>query len=131
MTLERMLDRWKGQAAYDDDEPEVEERVTEFLREGLQQVALKRLDNDLSDLAAFENGEDEPDARIPEWMHPAIVDYALYMWFRDGNLVKQQRAQAYLGRFHEFVNAMPTYKDDEAKKGQADGRWALKNKYSY
>lgn len=131
MTLERMFERWKEQANYDDDDAEVEDRVKEFINEGLNQIALKRLNDDLSDYSELTSDTDEPDARIPAWMHPLAVDYALYMWFRDGNTVKQQRAMAYLSRFQEMLSKMPSYADEQAKAALPDGRWALKNQYNY
>ncbi|MEF9974626.1 MAG: hypothetical protein RSA12_10955 [Clostridia bacterium] len=130
MTLERMFERWKEQSAYDDEDSAVEERIHEFLSEGANELAFKRLDGNLTGLADMANDSDSPDPRIPPWTHPAIVDYALYLWFRDGNPVKQQRAQAYLARFQDVLNRMPTLRDEHAKAAMADGRWTLKNLYA-
>lgn len=125
-----MFERWKEQASYDDDDEEVEDRVYEFLNEGARQIALKRLDGDISDLRDMVNDSDEPDPRIPSWMHPACVTYALYMWFNDGNLAKQQRAQGYYALFASMLARMPSLKVEE-KKREAGGAWLLRNLYSH
>ena len=44
---------------------------------------------------------DEPET--PEWTHRALVDYATWLVYRNGNPQKQQRGMAYLNAFNEVL----------------------------
>lgn len=50
------------------------------------------------------DGNDEP--RIPEEAHGALADYATYRYLTNGNLVKQQRAQAFLRSYFEAMRSI-------------------------
>lgn len=129
MKAERMFERWKQEVGYDDDDGEVEERVFEYLNEGQMQLALKRLDGDVSDLQPIIDGQSEPDPRIPEFIHPAIVTYAVYLWFNAGNLVKQQRGQGYLMLFNTMKAQMLSLRDEEIKRA-GGGVYQFRNLYT-
>lgn len=58
------------------------------------------------------DGDDEP--RIPETAHGALADYATYRYLINGNLVKQQRAQAFLRAYVDAMRRVQPY-------GGADG----------
>lgn len=47
----------------------------------------------------LKSGKDVPD--LPEWTHGAIADYATWMIYRNGNVVKQQRGMTFLSSFNE------------------------------
>lgn len=53
------------------------------------------------DEADLTEGDEEP--RIPLEAHGALADYATYRYLMNGNLVKQQRAQAFLASFLEAM----------------------------
>lgn len=129
MNAERMFERWKQEVGFDDDDGEVEERVYEYLNEGQVQLALKRLDGDVSDLQPITDGQSEPDPRIPEFIHPAIVTYAVYLWFNAGNLVKQQRGQGYLMLFNTMKAQMLSLRDEEIKRA-GGGVYQFRNLYT-
>lgn len=38
---------------------------------------------------------------LPEWLHMAIADYATWLVYRNGNVVKQQRGMTFLSAFTE------------------------------
>lgn len=44
---------------------------------------------------------DEPET--PEWTHRALVDYATWLIYRNGNPQKQSRGMAYLNAFNEII----------------------------
>lgn len=44
---------------------------------------------------------DEP--LLPEWTHRALVDWATWLIYRNGNPQKQQRGMAYRSAFYEVV----------------------------
>lgn len=46
-------------------------------------------------------GTDIP--QLPDWMHRALPDYAAWLVYRNGNLVKQNRGRAYLAAFDELL----------------------------
>lgn len=43
---------------------------------------------------------DQP--QLPEWAHNALVDWATYMIYRNGNGMKQQRGMAYLSSYNSI-----------------------------
>lgn len=42
---------------------------------------------------------DIPD--LPEWLHSALADYATWLVYRNGNVVKQQRGMTFLSAFND------------------------------
>ena len=46
---------------------------------------------------------DTDDPALPEWTHRAIVDYATWLVYRNGNPQKQNRGMAYLSAFNEIL----------------------------
>lgn len=55
---------------------------------------------------------DEPE--LPEWTHRALVDWATWLIYRNGNPQKQQRGMAYRSAFEEIMAKI-------ADEGGADG----------
>lgn len=50
----------------------------------------------------LERDSDEP--MLPEWTHRAIVDWATWLVYRNGNPQKQQRGMAYRSSFDEILS---------------------------
>lgn len=50
----------------------------------------------------LERDADEP--MLPEWTHRAIVDWATWLVYRNGNPQKQQRGMAYRSSFDEILS---------------------------
>ena len=61
------------------------------------------------------DAEDAPE--LPEWMHPAIADYATWLIYRNGNAVKQQRGMTFLSSFNDY----------KRRATLAEGRATFKN----
>lgn len=64
------------------------------------------------DEADMTDSEEEP--KLPEYVHGALADYATYRYLLNGNLNKQQRAQAYLQHFMMAMRSLKPY-------GELDG----------
>lgn len=47
--------------------------------------------------------EDEDEPNLPEWTHRAIVDWATWLVYRNGNPQKQQRGYAFRNSFEEVL----------------------------
>ena len=47
---------------------------------------------------------DEP--ILPEWTHRALVDYATWLIYRNGNPQKQQRGMTYLNNFQQIISTI-------------------------
>ena len=50
----------------------------------------------------LEYDSDEPE--LPEWTHRALVDWATWLVYRNGNPQKQQRGMAYRNSFDEILS---------------------------
>lgn len=50
----------------------------------------------------LEYDTDEPE--LPEWTHRALVDWATWLVYRNGNPQKQQRGMAYRSSFDEILS---------------------------
>ena len=47
--------------------------------------------------------EDDDEPNLPEWTHRAIVDWATWLVYRNGNPQKQQRGYAFRNSFEEVL----------------------------
>ena len=54
-----------------------------------------------TDYPRLEADTDEP--QLPEWTHRALVDWATWLIYRNGNPQKQQRGYAYRSAFEEVL----------------------------
>ncbi len=46
---------------------------------------------------------DQEEPLLPEWMHPALVDWATWLVYRNGNPQKQNRGYPYRAAFDEIL----------------------------
>lgn len=56
------------------------------------------------------NASDTP--TLPEWMHPALADFATYMIYRNGNALKQNRGMAFWQMFQLVLQRARTREDE-------------------
>jgi hypothetical protein len=54
-----------------------------------------------ADYPPLDDEEDEPN--LPRWLHPALVDYATWLVYRNGNSQKQNRGGVFLSNFQEAL----------------------------
>lgn len=71
--------------------------------------------------APMEDAVDEPE--LPEWVHPYLADYATWLLYRNGNISKQNRGQAFLARFEEAMRRLKPFGSDRLG-GQFFGLYA-------
>lgn len=53
---------------------------------------------------------------IPEWAHNAIANYATYLMYRNGNVVKQNRGVPYYQAFLEVLNRLAFENKNKVRK---------------
>lgn len=49
---------------------------------------------------------------LPDWMHPALADYASYMIYRNGNALKQNRGMAFWQMFQLMLQRARSREDE-------------------
>ena len=78
-----------------------EPHINDYVNEGYDLLvsAWAKSHIDVGKYDRLEYNMDEP--VLPGWTHRAIVDYATWLVYRNGNPQKQQRGMAYLNAFNQ------------------------------
>ena len=132
MTLQEIREQVMFQTANDaDDLPDFAPHLDDYINEGYD-IALLTLykvhvdyttvneGDPIPDYAALTNDNDVPD--LPAWLHRALVDYATWLVYRNGNPQRQQRGMAYLDAFNKALGrASRLTAEDMANIGNGDG----------
>jgi hypothetical protein len=96
------FDELKRRAVYQavGDAEEVEELtpyVDQYINEGYGRML------SMAGLAANSLIRDEDEPALPEWMHPAIADFATFLLLRNGNPQRQSRGMQFRAAFEETI----------------------------
>ena len=74
---------------------------------------------------AYDRLEIDPDEpELPEWTHRALVDWATWLIYRNGNPQEQQRGMAYRSAFEQILSQI-------SSEGGADGTDENGNRIRY
>lgn len=88
-----------------DDLGDFKPHITDYINQGydllVEAYAGEHVTADSETYPALVDNSDEPN--LPEYSHRAIVDFATYLIYRNGNIVKQNRGQAYYSAFYEVL----------------------------
>ena len=88
-----------------DDLGDFKPHITDYINQGydllVEAYTGEHVTADSETYPAFVDNSDEPN--LPEYSHRAIVDFATYLIYRNGNIVKQNRGQAYYSAFYEVL----------------------------
>ena len=114
MTLAEIKNQVMFQTNNDvEDLGDYEPHINDYVNEGYDRLMSVWSKNHVPVAAdRLEMDMDEP--ALPEWTHRALVDYATWLVYRNGNPQKQQRGMAYLNGFNEVLAKI-------ADEGGADG----------
>ena len=79
-----------------------EPHINDYVNEGYDRLvsAWDKSHVSIGEYDRLEIDSDEP--LLPEWTHRALVDYATWLIYRNGNPQKQQRGMAYLNAFNQI-----------------------------
>ena len=103
MTLAEIKNQVMFQTNNDaEDLGDYEPHINEYVNEGYDRLvsAWAKSHVSIGEYDRLEMDLDEP--LLPEWTHRAIVDYATWLIYRNGNPQKQQRGMTYLNAFREI-----------------------------
>ncbi len=88
-----------------DDLGDFEPHITDYINQGydllVEAYTGEHVTADSETYPALVDNSDKPN--LPEYSHRAIVDFATYLIYRNGNIVKQNRGQAYYSAFYEVL----------------------------
>lgn len=103
MTLAEIKNQVMFQTNNDaEDLGDYEPHINDYVNEGYDRLMSVWSKNHVPVAAdRLEMDMDEP--VLPEWTHRALVDYATWLVYRNGNPQKQQRGMAYLNGFNEVL----------------------------
>lgn len=106
MKLSEIKDQVMFQANYDiDDLPDFEPHLTDYINEGYDILVMAYRDQHVStdslEYVPLKNPADEP--KLPEYAHRGLADYATYLVYRNGNMVKQNRGMSFYSAFQAIV----------------------------
>lgn len=77
--------------------------LLDYINEGYDRLVVAwagaHIDSTLSDFPALSGDEDTPN--LPSWTHRALVDWATWCIYRNGNTQKQQRGYQFRAAFSE------------------------------
>lgn len=104
MTLAEMYDQIMFQTNNDADDlgdftPHIGDYVNEGYDKLVEAYAGEHVSEDSENYPTLYARGDEPN--LPSYSHRAIVDYATYLVYRNGNAVKQNRGNSYYNSFYE------------------------------
>lgn len=104
MTLQEIKEQVMFQTNNDaDDLGDFEPHLDDYVNEGYDLLVEAVYDTHLDEkYAPLAEGSAEPS--LPAWMHRGLVDYATWLVYRNGNLVKQNRGTAYRVAFDQLVS---------------------------
>lgn len=104
MTLEEMKARVIFQINADiDDLGDYEPHMDGYINTGYDKLLFALMNMHLKDGPFDELVEDYDFPKLPEWMHPAITDFATWLVYRNGNPQKQSRGMRFLESFQEVL----------------------------
>lgn len=88
-----------------DDLGDFEPHITDYINQGydllVEAYTGEHVTADSKTYPTLINNSNKPN--LPEYSHRAIVDFATYLIYRNGNIVKQNRGQAYYSAFYEVL----------------------------
>jgi len=103
MTLAEIKNQVMFQTNNDaEDLGDYEPHINDYVNEGYDRLvsAWDKSHVSIGEYDRLEIDSDEP--LLPEWTHRAMVDYATWLIYRNGNPQKQQRGMAYLNAFNQI-----------------------------
>lgn len=107
------LDAIKAQVMFQtnndrEDLPDFEPHLTDYINEGYEELVFgytgKHVSSDGDDYPPLQQLQDEPN--LPEYAHRALADFATYMVYRNGNVVKQNRGMAFYSSFLQAASRL-------------------------
>lgn len=139
MTLNEIRNQIMFQTNNDaDDLGDYMPHINDYVNEGYDLLVNSytggHLMDESEDYAPMHGGGDEP--TLPLYAHRAIVDYATYLIYRNGNPSKQSRGQAYLQNFYTVVAQLKyeqyagTGMDENGNPTGGSGKLRFKNIYT-
>lgn len=104
MTLEELKARVIFQINADlDDLGDYEPHLDGYLNLGYDKLLYAMLHRHTGSEGFMVLEENDDDVMLPEWMHPAVADYATWLCYRNGNPQKQSRGMQFLNSFNEVL----------------------------
>ena len=103
MTLAEIKEQVMFQTNNDaEDLGDYEPHINDYVNEGYDRLVSAWNKGHVTDDNRLEMDMDEPD--LPLWTHRALVDYATWLIYRNGNPQKQQRGMTYLNAFQQTLS---------------------------
>ena len=103
MTLAEIKEQVMFQTNNDaEDLGDYEPHINDYVNEGYDRLVSAWNKGHVTEDNRLEMDSDEPE--IPLWTHRALVDYATWLIYRNGNPQKQQRGMAYLNAFNQILS---------------------------
>ena len=103
MTLAEIKEQVMFQTNNDaEDLGDYEPHINDYVNEGYDRLVSAWNKGHVIEDNRLEMDSDEPE--IPLWTHRALVDYATWLIYRNGNPQKQQRGMAYLNAFNQILS---------------------------
>ena len=103
MTLAEIKEQVMFQTNNDaEDLGDYEPHINDYVNEGYDRLVSAWNKGHVTDDNRLEMDMDEPD--LPLWTHRALVDYATWLIYRNGNPQKQQRGMTYLNNFQQILS---------------------------
>lgn len=104
MTLQDIKEQVMFQTNNDaDDLGDFEPHMDDYVNEGYDLLVEAVYDTHLGE-EYVPLAESNAEPSLPAWMHRGLVDYATWLVYRNGNLVKQHRGAAYRAAFDQLVS---------------------------
>lgn len=103
MTLAEIKEQVMFQTNNDaEDLGDYEPHINDYVNEGYDRLVSAWNKGHVTDDNRLEMDMDEPE--LPLWIHRALVDYATWLIYRNGNPQKQQRGMTYLNNFQQILS---------------------------
>lgn len=103
MTLAEIKEQVMFQTNNDaEDLGDYEPHINDYVNEGYDRLVSAWNKGHVTDDNRLEMNMDEPE--LPLWTHRALVDYATWLIYRNGNPQKQQRGMTYLNNFQQILS---------------------------
>lgn len=103
MTLAEIKEQVMFQTNNDaEDLGDYEPHINDYVNEGYDRLVSAWNKGHVTDDNRLEMDMDEPE--LPLWTHRALVDYATWLIYRNGNPQKQQRGMTYLNNFQQILS---------------------------
>ena len=103
MTLAEIKEQVMFQTNNDaEDLGDYEPHINDYVNEGYDRLVSAWNKGHVTEDNRLEMDTDEPE--LPLWTHRALVDYATWLIYRNGNPQKQQRGMTYLNAFQQTLS---------------------------